>query len=221
MTTLILSAMQEELNAVLALATDVQQQQHHDLTVYQARINNQPVVLSLSHIGKVNAAVTAALLMAEYQPCQIINTGSAAGLSNALQVGDVVIADKLAYHDVDVTAFDYVIGQVPRMPAFYEAKLIDVLDHTFSFTMHRGLLLSGDSFIASFAKTDDIRRHFPEALALDMESTAIAQTAYRLQVPFIIIRAISDFADDAAALPHEEYLAIASKHCADVVSALI
>src|SRR5699024_8730016 len=147
-------------------------------------------VLVKSGIGKVNAAMTTAILMEKYQPTFVINTGSAGGFSEALKVGDVVISDAVVHHDVDVTAFDYVHGQVPQMPATFKA------DQT---------------------KVQTIRELFPTMIACEMEAAAIAQVCYQYNVPFVVIRALSDIAGQEAPMSFQQFLEVAATNAATLI----
>ena len=156
----------------------------------------------------------------------IVNTGSAGGIGAGLHVGDVVIASEMAYHDVDATVFGYSIGQVPQMPARYIAnqgtieKTITAAKKT-GLTPVKGLIVTSDSFIASQAQTDVILSNFPDALASEMEGAAIAQVCYQFDVPFVIIRAMSDVADEEAGVSFDEFIIEAGKKSAEMVLELV
>ncbi|MTD41480.1 5'-methylthioadenosine/adenosylhomocysteine nucleosidase [Erwinia sp. CPCC 100877] len=168
-------------------------------------------------IGKVNAAASASLVCERIEPELIINTGSAGGFSDQLAIGDVVYATDLLYSDVDATGFDYEYGQVPQMPASYPLAvdwqtLIDSLRQPESYRIHKGLIVTADSFMSEAAVVKTIKKRFPKALASDMESTAIAQISHFYKVPVLNIRGISDIAGQAAAVSFETYLDKAAQH---------
>lgn len=149
------------------------------------------IVLQKCGIGKVNAAVGATEMLRDHQPDLIVSSGCAGGASTSLEVMDVVAALSCAYHDVycgDNAAY----GQVLGMPARFEAPQA-LIDKALQIPrVKAGLTVSGDWFVDSKEKMREILDHFPEAMAVDMESCAIAQVCHRYAVPFISFRVISD-----------------------------
>ena len=149
------------------------------------------IVLQKCGIGKVNAAVGATEMLRDHQPDLIVSSGCAGGASTSLEVMDVVAASSCAYHDVycgDYAAY----GQVLGMPARFEAPQA-LIDKALQIPrVKAGLTVSGDWFVDSKEKMREILDHFPEAMAVDMESCAIAQVCHRYAVPFISFRVISD-----------------------------
>lgn len=197
------------------------------MDIVQGFLEDKPVVLMQCGIGKVNAALGTTLLLDHFQAQSVINTGSAGALDSRLNVGDVVIADALLHHDVDVTAFGYVPGQMAQMPATYagDQHLLDavrqVATSTMSCGVHSGMIVSGDQFIHGGAALAKIKQHFPQALAVEMEAAAIAQVCYRFAVPFTVIRAISDNANGDACVDFDAFLEQASTHSANMVRQLL
>lgn len=196
-------------------------------TICTGTIHGQNIVLSLSGIGKVNAAIATTLVIQHFAPDCVINTGSAGGIGNGLKIGDVIIGSTIAHHDVDVTAFGYVRGQVPQQPTQFASasNLIQAVQKAarafHQAQVHTGLIVSGDAFVHSQAQIDEIRVHFTQAQAVEMEAAAIAQTCTALNIPFVIIRAISDGAEEQAPISFDEFLQIAAKHSAQMVLNLI
>lgn len=184
-------------------------------------------VLLRSGIGKVNAAMTTAVLIHEFKPDVVINTGSAGGLSPDLQVGDVVISTEVRHHDVDVTAFGYEYGQVPQLPAAFQAdeKLIDIAyrasEEDSELKTVKGLIATGDSFMNDPARVQAIGETFPGLQAVEMEAAAIAQVAYQFKVPFVIIRALSDIAGKESNISFEQFLPKAGLHSANLVIKMV
>ena len=168
------------------------------MTFVTGRIGRNEVVLAQSGIGKVNAALGAAALIEHFQPTALISTGVAGGIDRVLQVTDVVASTSLVYHDVwcgDGNAY----GQIQGLPLYFEADqrlLAAALQLNASGTLqshvHGGLICTGDQFISNRQELEVIKGRFPEALAVDMESAALAQTCYLSGVPFISFRIISD-----------------------------
>lgn len=190
-------------------------------------IGNHEVIVVRSGIGKVAASLTTSLLIQQYGVNMVINTGSAGGIGAGLAVGDLVISEKLAYFDVDVTGFGYTYGQLPGgMPLYFEASryLIGEMTKAAEATNHNvknGLIVTGDSFINDGRKVQEILRHFPDALACEMEGAAIAQTAKQFNIPFLVVRAISDTADHAATVSFDEFILEAGKRSAEMVLAFV
>lgn len=180
-------------------------------------------VLLRSGIGKVNAAMTTAVLIHEFKPDIIINTGSAGGLSPDLQVGDVVVSSEVRHHDVDVTAFGYEYGQVPQLPAAFKAdeKLVQVaLEASKELTdvkTVKGLIATGDSFMNDPVRVQAIGEKFTNLQAVEMEAAAIAQVAHQFQVPFVVIRALSDIAGKESDISFDQFLPKAGLHSANLV----
>ena len=164
----------------------------------EGRLGDHEVVLMQCGIGKVNAAVGASGLIHAYHPHCIVSTGVAGGIDSLLQVGDVVVGSRTAYHDVwcgDGNEH----GQVQGFPLYYEA-CAPLLGHALSLNdaavlkgrIHAGLICTGDQFISDKNQLAAIKTNFPAGLACDMESTAIAQTCHIFKTPFISFRIISD-----------------------------
>lgn len=165
------------------------------------------VVVQQCGIGKVNAAIGTMEMIGKHHPDIIISTGCAGGHGEGVRVQDVVVSAELCYHDVycGMAIGQSVYGQVQGMPARFQADPV-LLETALALgsdegcqssdlhkpTLHQGLIVTGDWFVDSREKMREILGHFPEAKAVDMESAAIAQTCYRMGVPFISFRTISD-----------------------------
>lgn len=207
---LVVVAMDEEAAPFVARASSVSDERTAGgARVRDLVIEGRDVVLVTAGIGLVNAAAAAAVVTAAVSPRAVVSAGSAGGLGAAVRVGDVVVGGAHAYSRADATAFGYALGQVPGMPATFDADgaLVGAAkpgDGT--VTVHIGSVVSGDTFVDG-PLADEVRTAFPDALATDMESTALAQVAHLYGVPFVSVRAISDLcgagefsehADDAA-----------------------
>lgn len=194
---------------------------------YRGRLAGKTVVLARSGIGKVNAAVATAWVVNQFAPDAVVNTGSAGGLGKGLKVGDVVIGLETAHHDVDVTAFGYTWGQVPQLPARYEADAALAAAATEAAqafegaAVVQGLVVSGDQFVHSSDKVAEIRSRFEGVQAVEMEAAAIAQSCHQLGVPFVVVRAVSDSADEKAGISFETFLETAAVSSADMVLRLL
>ena len=180
-----------KIGIIVAMDKELQQLQH--------LFTDGNVVVEKCGIGKVNAALGAAEMIRRHHPDVIVSSGCAGGNGDDIHVQDVVVGAEVSYHDVYCgTSIDQttVYGQVQGMPARYKAdgqllaKACRVKCEGFS--VHPGLIVTGDWFVDSKDKMRDIISHFPEAKAVDMESAAIAQTCYKYGVPFISFRVVSD-----------------------------
>lgn len=193
----------------------------------EGSIGDKEVVLVRSGIGKVNAAIATTLLLEMYQPDVVLNTGSAGGFLDTLEVGSVVISDEVCHHDVDVTAFGYVHGQVPQLPATFksDSKLIqlakEAVEEIGAHTYATGLIASSDAFMSDAAHVRKVRKLFPAMIAAEMEAAAVAQVCHQFETPFVVIRALSDIAGKEAPMSFDEFLPVAARHSTDIVLAVI
>jgi adenosylhomocysteine nucleosidase len=185
------------------------------------------VILLRSGIGKVNAAMSTAVLLERFQPDAVINTGSAGGFDPSLNVGDVVISTEVRHHDVDVTAFGYEYGQVPQLPAAFLAdeKLKNVAINSVKelkdVQVVSGLIATGDSFMNDPKRVEAIQDKFQGLQAVEMEAAAIAQVAHQFDTPFVIIRSLSDIAGKESDVSFEQYLEKAALHSANLVMSIV
>lgn len=223
----IIGAMEQE---VVLLKQQMQIERTEQLggyTFYVGNLADKQIVLVQSGIGKVAAAVATTLLISQFQPDCIINTGSAGGFDPDLNVGDIVISTEVRHHDVDVTAFGYEMGQVPQMPAAFSAHPALVSAAVESIAAlgfcktKTGLIATGDSFMCDPERIALTRRHFPHMLAVEMEGAAIAQSCFMLNTPFVIIRSLSDIAGKESPESFEAYLAVASRNSSAMVVQLL
>lgn len=223
----IIGAMEEEVAAIKVFMEDIEEKQIHGIQFYIGTLVGKDVCLMQSGVGKVNAAFSTTILLEHFDIDALLNVGSAGGLDFNENVGDVVIGKDVCHHDVDVTAFGRPYGMVPGMPLYYEAdeKLVQlthqVLDDL-GIQSHIGLIASGDSFIAQEAQVNQIKKHFPEALAAEMEASSIAQVAYLYHKPFIILRSLSDiFGKGNNNIQFDEYLKKAATNSAALCKAVV
>ena len=194
---------------------------------YSGQLAGRHVVLVQSGIGKVAAALATSLMIQHFKVDAVINTGSAGGFDPELRVGDVVIGAELCHHDVDVTAFGYVPGQVPNMPALFvsDPTLVAAAEQSIArlgiCQTKRGLIATGDSFMCDPERIQSTRATFPAMLAVEMEGAAIAQVCYQMQVPCLVIRSLSDIAGKESPDSFEAYLEVASKNSSAMVIELL
>jgi adenosylhomocysteine nucleosidase len=229
MRTAIVSAMHQELSAVLALLPDERKQAVAGREFWVGHLHGQEVVAVLSRIGKVAAATTATVLIERFDADRIVFTGVAGGLARGVNRGDVVVADAFLQHDLDASPIFpryevplYGTDRFATDDALTEQLAHAVRKALHGTHLHRGLVVSGDRFVSSAAESQAMQLALPEALAVEMEGAAFAQVCRDYGVPFAAVRTISDRADDEA---HGDFLSfideVASRHSAAIVEAFL
>ncbi len=223
----IIGAMDEEVELLKASLEGREDHEYAGYHLFSGRMHGKEVVVLKSGIGKVNAAIGTTLLLREFKPDCVINTGSAGGFDPELNVGDIVISEDVRHHDVDVTIFGYEPGQVPGLPASFKPEpfLADVAERCISrmegMKTVKGQIATGDAFMNDPERVARTREVFPQMQAVEMEAAAIAQTCHQFGTPFIVIRALSDIAGKESNLSFEEFLVTAAKHSAEMVMAMV
>ncbi len=198
----IIAAMDKELKAILKATQVTQTFRVADKVIYQGLLKNKEVVVAKSGIGKVNAAITTAALCMKYPLEYIINTGVAGGLF-PINTGEIVLSKGVVYSDVDVVNIDPDLkyGQMSGDPFIVQAdsELLSYAKTVFDdleLPYRVGMIASGDQFVTDSLRLEPLRETVDNILAVEMESMAIAMTAYKFNVPFLIFRGISDVIDD-------------------------
>ena len=183
--------MRKELDLLLPLLQDSEQSRMGGFEFHRGRMGQHDVMIMQCGIGKVNAAMGTLTLINAFLPDYIINSGVAGGADKAVNVMDVVAGERVAYHDVWCGP-ESEVGQVQGLPLYFEGarRLLDLLPGRAD--LHRGLICSGDQFIDKMESVNVIKSNFPDALAVDMESGAIAQVCHLNKVPFLALRVVSD-----------------------------
>jgi len=223
----IIGAMEEEVTLLRENITNETQEVIAGCEFTSGKMNGADVVLLRSGIGKVNAALSTAILLDRFQPDYVINTGSAGGINPELNVGDIVISTEVRHHDVDVTAFGYEYGQVPQLPPAFEADsyLMQVAEkcaeEISDVTAAKGLIATGDSFMNDPKRVDFVKGQFTGLQALEMEAAAIAQVCHLFKTPFVIIRALSDIAGKESDISFDQFLDKAAHHSASMVMRMV
>lgn len=220
----IIGAMDEEVNRIKENMTDVTIETKAGMDFYKGKLSGKDAVVVRCGIGKVNAGMCAQILADCYQADYIINTGIAGSLQASIDIGDIVLSRDALQHDMDATGFGYKLGEIPRM----EQSVFQADEHLISLaeeackkvnpeiSVHTGRVVSGDQFISDKKKKDWLVENFA-GYCCEMEGAAIAQAASLNQIPFLIVRAISDKADDSATMDYSEFEAQAIKHSVNLM----
>ena len=222
----IIGAMDVEVAALKAKMENVTTATHAASAYFEGTLEGTPAVVVQCGVGKVNAAMCAQVLCSVYGVTHIVNTGIAGSLCADLDIGDLVICRDAMYHDFDCVHFGYEMGKVPGMnvvafPANESmiAAAVSAAEAENPGHSKIGRIATGDLFVAAKPAKEAIIAK-TGALCTEMEGAAIAHTAYRNGVPFVIIRAISDKADDSAQMDYPTFEAIAAQRCANVTCRL-
>ena len=224
----IIGAMEEEVSQLIEAMEEKEKVTCAGMDFYCGKLKDKEVVIVQSGIGKVNMALCTQILADRFDVKAVINTGVAGSLKNEINIGDIVISSDAIQHDMDATGFGYKMGVIPRMPvSVFEAdrKLIDAARAACSeavpeIGVFEGRVVSGDQFITD----KDTKKRLVETFAAyctEMEGAAIAQAAYLNNIPFLIIRAISDKADDSASMDYGEFERKAIEHSVLLMENLI
>ena len=220
----IIGAMDEEVAKVKEEMQDVEVLSRASMDFYKGVINGHSAVVVRSGIGKVNAAMCAQILVDEYEVDAIINTGIAGSLDAAIDIGDIVLSTDTLEHDMDAVTFGYPLGQIPRMDTLSfeaDARLREIAKEACEkvnpeIKVFEGRVVSGDQFVSDKNKKKWLVDNFAGSCT-EMEGAAIAHAAYLNKVPFLIIRAISDKADDSASMDYPAFEAKAIEHSVKLI----
>lgn len=222
----IIGAMQIEVEKLLAVMEDKKEAVHAGSTFYEGSLEGLSVVVVQCGVGKVNAALCTQILCDHYHPTHIVNTGIAGSLCNDLDIGDLVVSQDAMYHDFDCVHFGYPMGKVPGMDVTAFPADDALMGYAFAAAQECnpghtkvGRIATGDLFVSSKEQKGRIVE-VTRALCTEMEGAGIAQTAYRNGVPYVILRAISDKADDSAEMDYPTFEALAAHRCAQVTQSL-
>ncbi|GAB6109675.1 5'-methylthioadenosine/adenosylhomocysteine nucleosidase [Fusibacter bizertensis] len=220
----IIGAMDLETKLLIEEMQNVTEFQIAGMHFYEGRLSNAEAVVVTSGVGKVNAAACAQILVTKFNVQALINTGVSGALHHDLEVGDIVISTDCMEHDVDVTVFGYKYGIIPRLESSvfiadnelvekaYAAGVLEITDHK----VLKGRIVSGDQFVSSIEKKSFLVENF-EAFTTEMEGAAIAHVATINQIPFVIIRAMSDKADGSAHVSFDEFAVESAHHSSKMV----
>ena len=218
----IIGAMQVEVEILLGAMENKTEKQIAGSVFYEGTLENLPVVVVQCGVGKVNAAICAQILCSCFGITHLVNTGIAGSLCADLDIGDLVVSTDAMYHAFDCVHFGYSFGKVPGMDVVSFPADETMMDYAFAAAeavnpghTRKGRVASGDQFVAVKELKEKIIAN-TQGLCTEMEGAAIAQTAYRNNLPFVILRAISDKADDSAEMDYPTFERIAAHRCAEV-----
>ncbi len=222
----IIGAMDVEVATLKEIMTNKVVKTIANMEFCEGNLEGTEAVIVQCGVGKVNAALTTQILCSCFQVTHIINTGIAGSLNARLDIGDFVISQDAVYHDVDATNFGYPMCQVPGLPVLAFPADEALMDAAFKAADNAhpghawiGRVATGDQFVADKALKEKIIAN-TSAYCTEMEGAAIAHTAWKNGVPFVIIRAISDKADDSAEMDYPTFEAQAAQRCAQVTQSL-
>ncbi|WP_457564457.1 5'-methylthioadenosine/adenosylhomocysteine nucleosidase [Caminibacter sp.] len=215
----ILCAMREELEPVLKMVEVKETVEYGKNIYYKAVFEGKELVLAYSKIGKVNASTTATVLIERFGAKKLLFSGVAGAVDKDLKIGDLIIATKTCQHDVDLTVFGYEPGFIPESKVFFECdeKLNSIAENVaenMGIKLKKGIIASGDQFIHSRERKEWIEKTF-KASAIEMEGGAVGCVCWTLDVPFFMLRAISDTAEEGAGIDFDEFLEESSKVSAE------
>lgn len=246
----VMAAMPQELQSLLDAMPDAQVVPRAGRDFWIGHLQGREIVAVLSRIGKVAAAITTTALLTEFGCVQVVFTGVAGGLGEALRVGDVVVADALVQHDMDASPL-FPRYELPGLgvsrlhpPEALTARVVDAVSEALSPDalsaggplagvhlaslglseprVHRGLIASGDQFVNAAVDCDTLRHHLPGVLAVEMEGAAVAQVCHDFGVPYVVLRTISDRADESAHVDFPRFVsAVACRYSLAMVEALL
>lgn len=220
----IIVAMKEEEDAILNIASNIKEEYVYNSVFRLAKIGNSFCVIVQSGVGKVNAARITQILIDRYKVECVINVGSAGALDPELNIGDIVVAQKVIQHDFDITAFNHNKGYITGVGDYIysDSNILCEIDNAVkllnnkSYRLVKGVIASGDIFCTDVKMKEKIYTKF-NAKCVEMEGAAVAQVCYLDNIPFCVIRSISDSPNGKNTTTFEEYIELASQRCAEIL----
>jgi len=221
----VMGAMPEEIEPILERLENVQKHEIADNIYYTALYGSIDLVIAYSKIGKVFSALTAATMIEKFGVQKMLFSGVAGAVNPELKIGDLIAATKLCQHDLDITAFGHPYGFVPEGKVFVEAnpRLLEIASDVarkLGVKLKQGVIATGDQFVASLERKSWIEQTF-NADALEMEGASVAVVCDALNVPFFILRAISDAADMDAGFDFDTFLQSSAIKSAEFIFAML
>ena len=211
----IMCAMREELEPILEYMHIKEKINHANNIYYLAEFDGKSIVLAYSKIGKVNASITATVMIEKFGVKKLLFSGVAGAIDSDLKIGDLIIATKTLQHDVDLTVFGYEPGYIPESKIFFECDenlntIAKNVAKELGIKLKEGIIASGDQFIHSKERKEWIKKTF-KASAIEMEGGAVGCVCWNEGVPFFMLRAISDTAEEGAGVDFDAFLEESSK----------
>ena len=223
----IIAAMNEEIESIKKLMSEVSIKEIYELQFIQGKINGKDIALVKCGVGKVNSARTTQILINNFNIKYVINVGTAGSLNENIEIGDIVIGEKLVQHDFDITAAGHEKGHITDVGKYFYSdrnliektkKNIESMDENFNCFI--GTIATGDIFVQELEVKDRIKKVF-DADCAEMEGAAIAQVCTLDKIPFIVIRSISDKPNGNNAMDFEKYLELACERYAKFIDFFI
>jgi adenosylhomocysteine/aminodeoxyfutalosine nucleosidase len=220
-----MGAMPEEIAPILEFLQEYKSYEIAGNVYYQGRYKGSEVVVAYSKIGKVFASLTASVMIQHFKAKKLLFSGVAGAISEDLHIGDLIAATKLCQHDLDITAFGHPYGYVPEGKIYVEADkellfLAREVAKEQGVKLKEGIIATGDQFIADPKRKEWIKKTF-NADALEMEGAAVAVVCDAFDVPFFVLRSISDAADMDAGFDFDKFLESSSKRSAQFLRAML
>jgi adenosylhomocysteine/aminodeoxyfutalosine nucleosidase len=221
----LMGAMEEEITPLLKNCTDINKVDYGNNTYYEAKVGDLEVVIAYSKIGKVFSTLTASTMIQKFGCDTLLFSGVAGGINPKLKIGDLIVANKLSQHDLDITTFGHPHGYVPGGSVYVNTDnhlkniALEVAKEN-NIKIIEGIIATGDQFIADEKRKEFIQKTF-NADALEMEGASVAIVCYALNVPCLILRAISDTANMDAGFSFDEFLEISAQNSANFLMKVI
>ncbi|CAA6821607.1 MAG: Menaquinone via 6-amino-6-deoxyfutalosine step 2 [uncultured Sulfurovum sp.] len=217
----IMGAMPEEIAPLLEKVENIKKIEYATNSYYEANYKGKELVIAYSKIGKVFSSLTASTLLEKFACDKLLFSGVAGAINPALKIGDLIIAEKLCQHDLDISIFGHDFGYVPEGAKFVvsDQSLRNIAKEVAKETkldLIEGTIATGDQFVASNERKAFISENF-QADALEMEGASVAVVCDALNVPFFILRAISDTANDDAGIDFDTFMVSSAKISADFI----
>ena len=227
----IIGAMDIEVETLKSALSECKTTKVADMEFYEGKLNEKDVIVVKCGIGKVNAGRCVQILADKFSVDAVVNTGIGGGIGDGLEVADIVVGDELVQHDFDVSGFGYAkgymfSGDTNKATAYRcDEELVDKLkksasEHLDAKRIKTGRIATGDVFVSDSSKKKEIKETFG-ALVCEMEGGAIAQTAVANEIPFVVVRAISDLADGSASESYEEFEKETAYLSADIIKSFV
>jgi adenosylhomocysteine/aminodeoxyfutalosine nucleosidase len=217
----IMGAMPEEIEPLLKKVENINKIEYANNSYYEATYKGKELVIAYSKIGKVFSSLTASTLLEKFSCDKLLFSGVAGAINPALKIGDLIIADKLCQHDLDISIFGHDFGFVPEGSKFVETdeslrQIAKEVAKQNELSLIEGTIATGDQFVASNERKEFIAKNF-QADAIEMEGASVAVVCNALNVPFFILRAISDTANDDAGMDFDEFMVGSAKISANFI----